>query len=352
LKEDKLQLYVNGRETLQRARIVYGNMIGAKREGGKWKFVRYYSLCENKHKVFLKEGEKREVCPICKQKVVIYQEEPDEMLIEVFEKIDKEILKLLEAEISKNVTEYTEWQNFLVFVKGVGPTISAELVSILPPEKFSWNLAKLKSYAGIGIAGVCEKDNYLVYGSQAYKDRKPVANKPINGNCPYCGSPLKWRAVNRGDPVKYHRQAKALLTYKLATSLMKAKGVYYQLYLKFKEEITRKHPDWNKAKINMTAVRKMLTVFLTAYLSISYSITHNVDYKTALVHVLGEKEYNILRTHKDFIDFPLLDDLIDTKRKTMKVNQTAKKTLERLGLDEDDLNNMVIFHQKQLKQED
>jgi len=67
--------------------------------------VRYYSLCENKHKVFLKEGEEREVCPICKQKVVIYQEEPDEMLIEVFEKIDKEILKLLEAAISKNITD-------------------------------------------------------------------------------------------------------------------------------------------------------------------------------------------------------------------------------------------------------
>ena len=59
-----------------------------------------------------------------------------------------------------------------------------------------------------------------------------------------------------------------------------------------------------------------------------------------------------MRTHKDFIDFPLFDDLIDTKRKARKVNQSVKKTLERLGLDEDDLNNMVVFYQKQLKQED
>jgi len=352
VNEDRLQLYVNGRETIQKARLIYGNMIGAKREGGRWKFARYYSLCENKHKIFLKEGEEREVCPICKQKVVIYQEEPDEMLVEVFEKIDKEILKLLEAAIAKNITEHAEWQNFFAFVKGVGPTIAAELLSILPPEKFNWNLAKLKSYAGIGVAGFCEKDGYLAYGSQAYKDRKAVTDKPANGNCPYCGSPLRWRAVNRGDPVKYHRQAKALLTYKLATGLMKAKGVYYQLYLKFKEEITKKHPGWNKAKVNMTAVRKMLTVFLTVYLSISYSIRHNVDYKTALIHVLGEKEYSILRTHKDFIDFPLFDNLADSNKKTKKANYTVKKTLERLGLDEEDLNNMFVFYQKQIKQED
>jgi len=134
--------------------------------------------------------------------------------------------------------------------------------------------------------------------------------------------------------VKYNRTVKTFLLGILASNLMMAGGVYSRIIKSFKEEITAKHPDQNKLRVQRTAIRKAISLLLSQYFAVSMHYREGVPLSEAYKVVLG-KEYETLRKHEDFIMSPITDYYVDTK--TTKYKLIFEKTIEELGINKDEM---------------
>jgi len=317
------------REGVMKSRVKYGNMISAHKEGGKWVFLRRYSICKNRHMILLKKDQKRDKCPLCGEPVRIVEETPSDDVKELFFKL-LDVQETAENLIAGSVVKFVEFQKFLVFIKGFGVVNSAKLIALLFPKRFEYNVNKARKYAGLAVMFVCPKCGYYYYGGES-SNGKPAIPSKEGWRCPNDGTKLVGTAAKG---VKYNREVKTFLLGVLAPSLKMAGGVYAGIIKNFKEEIQAKHPDWAKLKVEMTARRKAISILLAQLFAISLHYREGVPLSEAYKIVLG-KQYDELKSHEDFIEAPITDYYVDTKSDKYKL--MFEKTIEELGIDKNEV---------------
>ena len=317
------------RDDIIKLRVAFGNRIGAKKENNKWVFLRRYTACKNGHMILLKEDEKRDKCPVCGEPVRIVEETPSNDLIERFMELlrQEEIAKGL---IGKVVTKFPEFTNFLVFIRGIGAVNGARLIVYAYPPKFQYNINKFRKYAGLAVMFTCSKCGYYYYAGES-SNGKPAIPSKEGWLCPNDGTKLIGTSAKN---VKYNRTVKTFLLGILANNLILAGGVYAKIIKSFKEEIATKHPDWNKLRVQRTAIRKTISLLLSQYFAISLHYRQGVPLHEAYKVVLG-KEYEVLKKHEDFIESPITDYYVDTK--TAKYKAKFEKIIEELGINREEV---------------
>jgi predicted RNA-binding Zn-ribbon protein involved in translation (DUF1610 family) len=318
------------REGLTKLRVEFGNRIGAEKEGGRWVFRRRYTLCENKHMILLKEGEKRDKCPICGKPVNIIEETPSEDLIQRFyDLLDQQ--KIVEKLMAGIVTKFPEFTNFLVFIKGIGVANAARLIVYAYPPKFEFNVNKFRKYAGLAVMFQCPKCGYYFYAGES-SNGKPAIPSKEGWLCPNDGTKLVGTSA-RG--VRYNRIVKTFLLGILPTNLRLAGGVYAKIIKSFEEEVESKHPVWPKSRVQRTANRKAISLLLAQFYAVSLHYRKGVPLKEAYKIVLG-KEYERLKSHSDFIEAPITDSLVDNT-KSVKYEEAFERTIKELGINRDEV---------------
>lgn len=145
------------------------------------------------------------------------------LLTEVFDGTEKETQKLMKKTLKK-IPIYTE---FLQHVKGMGHTLSAQLIAYIGDIKRFPTVAKLWRYAGLGV-----DENGKADGRQ------------------------------KGKPLKYKQDFKSLM-YNIGVSFLKSKSPYTKFYNKAKAKYQQTRPDWTKAHIHMASLRYMNKIFLS-----------------------------------------------------------------------------------------
>ncbi|MFP3203232.1 MAG: hypothetical protein RXR43_13750 [Sulfolobus sp.] len=320
---------VRYRDDIIKLRVSLGNRIGAKKNGSGWVFLRKYSVCRNKHAVLLKDDEKRERCPICNEPVQIIEETPSEELIQRYYDLLKQ-QEIVESLIANEVTKFPEFTNFLTFIRGIGPANAGRLLALVYPPQFGYNINRLRSYAGLAVMFVCPKCGYWYYAGKS-SNGKPAISSEEGWKCPVDGTKLVGTAARN---VPYNRTVKTFLLGILANNLILAGGIYSKIIKSFKEEIAAKHPDWPKLKVQRTAVRKAISLLLSQYFAVSLHYREGVPLNEAYKTVLG-KEYEILKTHEDFITAPLTDYYVDIKSSSYKAK--FEKVAEELGINQNEV---------------
>jgi hypothetical protein len=324
----RLKELIEIRDDIVKLMIQIGNRIGAKKKGSKWVFGRKYSVCENHHEVLLKEDEKRDKCPICGLPVKIVEEEPPAELIKVFFQL-AEMRKEIEAIIGKEVLKYPEFTKFLIFIKGIGPLNGARLLAFLFPEKFNFIVHKARKHAGLAVMFECPKCGYRYYAGES-SNGKPAVPSKEGWLCPVDGTKLIGTSAKG---VKYNRKVKTFLLGILGTSLLRGRGVYAKIIKDFAEEVSKKHPDWPKARVVRTAIRKAVSLLLSQYFAMSLHIRKGVPLKEAYKTVLG-KMYDELSKHEDFVTAPITDYYTDVK--SDKILAEFRKVIQESGIDENE----------------
>lgn len=320
---------VEFRDDIIKLRVALGNRIGAKKENNKWVFLRRYSVCNNHHMILLKEDEKRDKCPLCGQPVKIIEETPSNDLIERFMDLLRQ-QEIVEGLIGNAVTKFPEFTNFLAFIRGIGSANAGRLLVYAYPPKFQYSINKFRKYAGLAVMFQCPKCGYYYYAGES-SNGKPALPSKDGWLCPNDGTKLIGTSAKN---VKYNRTVKTFLLGILANNLILAGGVYAKIIKSFKEEIASKHPDWNKLRVQRTAIRKAISLLISQYFAISLHYREGVPLPEAYKVVLG-KEYEILRKHEDFIESPITDYYVDTK--TVKYKAKFEKILEELGISSDEV---------------
>ncbi len=317
------------RDDLIKIRVAFGNRIGAKKEKSDWVFLRRYTVCKNKHAVLLKEDEKRDKCPICGEQVTVVEETPSDELVQRYMELLKQ-QETVEGLIADTVTKFSEFTNFLAFIKGIGPANAARLIVYAYPPQFQYNINKFRKYAGLAVMFQCPSCNYYYYAGES-SDGKPAIPSEQGWLCPNDNTKLVGTAARN---VKYNRNVKTFLLGILANNLILAGGVYAKIVKSFKEEVISKHPDWPKLKVQRTAIRKAISLLLSQYFAISLHYREGVPLTEAYKVVLG-KEYEVIRKHEDFIIGPVTDYYIDIK--TTKYKAKFEKVIEELGINRDEV---------------
>ncbi len=320
---------VEFRDDIIKLRVAFGNRIGAKKENNNWVFIRRYSACKNGHMILLKEDEKRDKCPVCGEPVRIVEETPSNDLIERFMELIRQ-QEIVEGLIGNVVTKFPEFTNFLAFIRGIGAVNGARLIVYAYPPKFQYNINKFRKYAGLAVMFQCNKCGYYYYGGES-SNGKPAIPSKDGWLCPNDGTKLIGTSAKN---VKYNRTVKTFLLGILANNLILAGGVYAKIIKSFKEEIASKHPDWNKLRVQRTAIRKAISLLLSQYFAISLHYREGVPLSEAYKVVLG-KEYEVLKKHEDFIESPITDYYVDTK--TAKYKAKFEKVIEELGINRDEV---------------
>ena len=140
--------------------------------------------------------------------------------------------------------------NFLNQVKGIGPIFSSGLIA--------WLSEPIK------------KANYV---SQIWS---------------YCGlAPNQVR--KKGQKVNYNPRLKTFM-WKIGQSFIKFKCFGRELYLKFKEDCQRKHPDWTKLHIHNYVRRKVVKLFLASLWEVWRKMNNLPATKPYPIEVLGHKD--------------------------------------------------------------
>jgi len=317
------------RDDLIKIRVSFGNHIGAKKKKSDWVFLRRYTVCKNKHAVLLKDDEQRDKCPLCGEPVNVIEETPSEDLVQQFYSLLKQ-QEIVESLIGDAVTKFPEFTNFLAFIKGIGPANAARLIVYAYPPQFQYNINKFRKYAGLAVMFQCPSCNYYYYAGES-SNGKPAIPSEQGWLCPNDNTKLLGTAARN---VKYNRTVKTFLLGILANNLILAGGVYAKIIKSFKEEVTSKHPDWPKLKVQRTAVRKAISLLLSQYFAISLHYRERVPLIEAYKVALG-KEYEILRKHEDFIISPITDYYVDIK--TTKYKAKFEKVIEELGINKNEV---------------
>ena len=321
---------VSFKEGLTKLRTEFGNRIGAKKEGGRWVFRRRYTLCENKHAIPLKEGERRNKCPICGKPVNIIEETPSEVLIQRFyDLLDQE--KIVEKLMAGFVVKFPEFTNFLAHIKGIGVVNASRLIVYAYPPKFEFNVNKFRKYAGLAVMFQCPKCGYYYYAGES-SNGKPAIPSKEGWLCPNDGTKLVGTSAKG---VRYNRTVKTFLLGILPTSLRLAGGVYAKIIKSFEKEVESKHPDWPKLRVERTANRKAISLLLAQFYAISLHYRKGVPLHEAYKTVLG-KEYERLKNHSDFIEVPITDSLV-SNTKSVKYKEVFEKTIKELGINRDEV---------------
>jgi hypothetical protein len=134
----------------------------------------------------------------------------------------------LENDVDSEIAEFIEHHKiypYLTGVKGIGPSMAAQIVSQIDIRKAD-TVSALWRYAGYGVV-----------------DGK--AERPT-----------------KGEKLHYNKNLKTVF-YKVASQLLRANSPYRRFYDSAKEYYQVNRPDWTKLHIHMASLRKMIKMFIS-----------------------------------------------------------------------------------------
>lgn len=137
------------------------------------------------------------------------------------------------------------WDLFLEHVRGIGPTIAAQLLAKIPGEKYS-NVAKLWAHTGNHLVCPICTEQVFIMGSM--KTVAVVARQ--DGKCQECGAQGVAEKRKKGKSLRSNRDLKTLV-WKVGSCLMKTSSpVYKEFYDHHKEkQLNREYAPGVLAKI-------------------------------------------------------------------------------------------------------
>jgi hypothetical protein len=183
--------------------------------------VTRFSLCPNNHMVPMAVA--REKCPICSAPVTEVVVEAPEVLKAVLKDLEP-IERELYRDVENRVRGHQLYLRYLQYIDGVGPLMSAYLVTVLNPARFE-TVSKMWKYCGLHVE---------------------------NGRAPRraSGQATGWNPVAR------------TMMWRLGESFRKVGGFYKMMYRGFFEDSLKKHPNWTKAHHLAHARRVTVKLFL------------------------------------------------------------------------------------------
>jgi hypothetical protein len=183
--------------------------------------VTRFSICPNNHMVPMAVS--REKCPICEAPVTEVVVEAPEVLKAVLKDLES-IERKLYRDVENRVRGHQLYLRYLQHIDGVGPLMSAYLVTVLNPARFE-TVSKMWKYCALHVE---------------------------NGKAPrrVAGQATGWNPVAR------------TMMWKLGESFRKVGGFYKMMYQSFFEESLKKHPSWTKAHHLAHARRVTVKLFL------------------------------------------------------------------------------------------
>jgi hypothetical protein len=143
-----------------------------------------------------------------------------EDLARQYQDIENDIVKRM----AKAVKEHPVYP-WLNNVKGIGPTLAAKLLGLIPDIESFTTVSKLWRYCGLAV----------VNGK---------AERPI-----------------RGERLRYNPRLKTTM-YLVASAFLRANSPYRRVYDEARSYYEATRPDWTKAHVHNAALRKMEKVFL------------------------------------------------------------------------------------------
>lgn len=209
---------------------------------------------------------------------------PEEYRKSTFFETLSEYVHGLEKKVAERITELVEedplYTRYLKYQKGVGPIMSGYLIAWLCRDR------------EVQLNGIVEKVGSNVY-KRKWKKQTTVINLPpytrlVEENIPakyivVCMPPVMRVATNpsklhkycgltpgskmrRGSPTSFNPKVKTLM-YKIFMQLLKAKGEWYNIYLRDKEEYAKRCPKTDKGslklKVHLTAKNIVMRKFMT-----------------------------------------------------------------------------------------
>lgn len=192
MSDTTLRILVDLRETMQKQRIGFGNRVGALERAAD-------------------EGDAQ-------------TEEVMSRYLAQFRAVEE----LADADIRAAVKEYPIYE-YLSRVKGLGPTLSAQLIAMIDIER-AQTVSALWRYAGLGV----------VVGDDGVGARE----RPV-----------------KGEKLHYNARLKKVC-YLIGTSFLKSGSPYRAVYDAGREYYEAARPEWTKARQHMAAQRRMVKHFL------------------------------------------------------------------------------------------
>jgi len=235
----------------------------------------------------------------------------------------KQMEKTLVKEAKQYLKHYPVWNTWLKHIKGLGPTLAAQLLGMIEDIRRFDNPSKLWKYCGLAVSNSrkaeviigdimfvskytgsygnrfkvqlkrskfndpevkVKEDTVIVYLAKNTTQQEVVdlINSEQSLSMPvYCdllGNGLKPAEPSelyqleggqdghadrpqKGQKLGYNPRLKALL-YNIGTSFIKTKSPYREIYDQTKARYEQARPDWSRNRIHLAAMRKMEKVFL------------------------------------------------------------------------------------------
>jgi len=242
-------------------------------------------------------------------------------MIEQLQEMEKGLVK----EAKQYLKQYPVWEKWLKHVKGLGPTLAAQLIGIIGDIRRFEIQSRLWKYAGLGVSNAkkaevnigdimfvskytgeygnrfkvqlknskydnlepeakVEGDTVIVYLGKHTTQQEVVdlINSEQSLSMPvYCdllGNGLKPAEPSelcqleggqdghadrpqKGQKLGYNPRLKALL-YNIGVSFIKTRSPYREIYDRAKARYEQSRPEWPRQRIHYAAMRKMEKVFL------------------------------------------------------------------------------------------
>lgn len=144
-----------------------------------------------------------------------------------------EVFRTMELELDKDIKRSVENEEIFQYmkpIKGLGPLLSAKLISMIDIKRPN-TVSALWRYAGLGVV----------------KDENGVGHAE--------------RRV-KGEPLHYNMKLKSTM-FLVVSSFLKSNSPYRVVYDRTKERYKQIRPDWPLMRIHRTAMRKTAQVFLS-----------------------------------------------------------------------------------------
>jgi len=181
----------------------------------------------------------------------------------------------IEKIIKKQLLNHALYTQYLSKIQGIGPLISAGLISYIDDiEKFK-HVSSLWQYSGYGMNRYCPECKKPASDDVKYDTGKIAKKLHPFEKCPDCGhatNPILQKRQS-GYQSNWNDRLK-VLGWKAATSFVKqsaSKSKYRKLYDQIKKAERKKHPTkkmvkgktlFNDGHINNRAIRKVSKIFL------------------------------------------------------------------------------------------
>lgn len=136
------------------------------------------------------------------------------------EEMEKKLVKTAKDELKY----HPAWTEFMQHVKGMGPTLAAQLIGFIDNVERFATPSKLWKYSGLAC---------------------------IDG---------KAQRMTKGQSAGYNPRFKALM-YNIGTSFIKSNSPYREIYDHYKEKYAEQR-DWTPKHVHLAALRKMEKIFL------------------------------------------------------------------------------------------